>query len=109
MQRGGIIGLGLGRLGDLTRRIALKAHDIPISVDGNGAWRDNVFVGRLWCTIKFEQFYLRAYDSAQGARRLIACYLDLYNRRHPHWSLDGRTPDKAYFEYESMPPIRSAA
>jgi putative transposase len=87
----------------------LQANDIKISMDGKGAWRDNVFVERLWRTIKYEEVYLRAYDSVTDARTSIGRYLDLYNRRRPHSSLDDRTPDDAYFRHESMPPIRLAA
>jgi putative transposase len=87
----------------------LAKHAIRISMDGKGAWRDNVFVERLWRTVKYEEVYLRAYDSVSGARASIGRYLDLYNRRRPHSSLDGQTPDQAYFGHESMLPIRLAA
>ncbi len=87
----------------------LARNDIRISMDGKGAWRDNVFVERLWRTIKYEEVYLRAYDSVSDARQSIGRYLDLYNRRRPHSSLDGQTPDQAYWGHDSMPPIRSAA
>ena len=66
-------------------------------MDGKGAWRDNVFVERLWRSVKYEEVYLRAYDSVSDARASIGRYLDLYNRRRPHSSLDGMTPDQAYF------------
>src|SRR6185312_15874763 len=72
---------------------------IAISMDGKGAWRDNVFVERLWRTIKYEEVYLRAYDSVSDARASIGRYLDFYNARRPHSSLDGATPDQAYFGY----------
>ena len=87
----------------------LTAQEIRISMDGKGAWRDNVFVERLWRTIKYEEVYLHAYESVSTARAGIGRYLDLYNRRRPHSSLDGMTPDRAYFGPESMPPIRLAA
>jgi putative transposase len=87
----------------------LAKADIRISMDGKGAWRDNVFVERLWRSVKYEEVYLRAYDSVSDARQSIGRYLDLYNRRRPHSSLDGRTPDQAYFRHESLLPIRSAA
>jgi putative transposase len=86
----------------------LAKHEIRISMDGKGAWRDNVFVERLWRTIKYEEVYLRAYDSVSDARQSIGGYLDLYNRRRPHSSLDGRTPDQAYFGHRTMLPIRLA-
>ena len=87
----------------------LAKNDIRISMDGKGAWRDNVFVERLWRTIKYEEVYLHAYESVSEARGGIGRYLDLYNHRRPHSSLDGRTPDDAYFGQDSMPPIRLAA
>ena len=67
---------------------------IAISMDGKGAWRDNVFVERLWRTVKYEEVYLRAYDSVSEARASIAKYLAFYNQGRPHSSLDGRTPDE---------------
>ncbi len=87
----------------------LAKHDIAISMDGKGAWRDNVFVERLWRSVKYEEVYLHAYDSVSAARDGIGSYLALYNRRRPHSALDGRTPDDAYFTQSSTPPIRTAA
>ena len=87
----------------------LAAHEIKISMDGKGAWRDNVFVERLWRSVKYEEVYLRAYDSVSAARASIGRYLDLYNRRRPHSSLDDQTPDQAYFETQSTQPVRLAA
>jgi len=84
----------------------LTGNDIAISMDGKGAWRDNVFVERLWRSIKYEEVYLRAYDSVGEARQSIGRYLDFYNGRRPHSSLDGMTPDQAYF---TELPIRMAA
>jgi len=84
----------------------LADNGIAISMDGRGAWRDNVFVERLWRSIKYEEVYLRAYDSVGDARTSIGRYLDFYNHRRPHSSLDGTTPDRAYFE---PLPIRMAA
>jgi len=74
----------------------LLKHGIAISMDGRGAWRDNVFVERLWRSVKYEEVYLRAYDSVGEARASLGRYLDFYNRRRPHSSLDARTPEKAY-------------
>lgn len=76
----------------------LVKNAIAISMDGKGAWRDNVFVERLWRSVKYEEVYLRAYDSVGEARASIGRYFDFYNRRRPHSSLDRRTPDEAYFE-----------
>ena len=84
----------------------LASNGIAISMDGKGAWRDNVFVERLWRSIKYEEVYLRAYDTVSAARDSIGRYLDFYNRLRPHSSLDGGTPDQAYF---NPPPIRMAA
>jgi putative transposase len=66
-------------------------------MDGKGAWRDNVFVEWLWRSVKYEEVYLSAYDSVSEARKSIGRYLDFYNGRRPHPSLDRRTPDQAYF------------
>lgn len=75
----------------------LKAHGVQISMDGKGRWVDNVFVERLWRSVKYEHVYLHAYDSVAEARRQLADYLDFYNSARPHSSLDGQTPDTAYF------------
>ena len=84
----------------------LANNGIAISMDGKGAWRDNVFVERLWRSVKYEEAYLRAYDSVTEARVSIGRYLDFYNGRRPHSSLDGTTPDHAYF---TPLPLRLAA
>ena len=64
-------------------------------MDGRGAWRDNVFVERLWRSVKYEEVYLRAYDSVSDARVSIGRYLNFYNSRRPHSSLGARTPERA--------------
>src|SRR6478752_6418435 len=84
----------------------LADNGIAISMDGQGAWRDNVFVERLWRSVKYEEVYLRAYDSVSDARNSIGRYLDFYNTRRPHSSLDGMTPDRAYCK---PLPLRLAA
>ena len=84
----------------------LTDNGIAISMDGKGAWRDNVFVERLWRSVKYEEVYLRAYDSVSEARASIGRYLNFYNGRRPHSSLDGATPDQAYF---NSLPLRLAA
>ena len=81
----------------------LLEHGVAISMDGKGAWRDNVFVERLWRSVKYEEVYLRAYDSVSEARASIARYLAFYNERRPHSSLDRRTPDEAYFGAQTIP------
>ena len=84
----------------------LLENAIAISMDGRGAWRDNVFVERLWRSVKYEEVYLRAYDSVGEARASIGRYLEFYNRKRPHSSLDARTPDRAYFN--SLPLVAAA-
>jgi putative transposase len=76
-------------------------------MDGKGAWRDNVFVERLWRTIKYEEVYLRAYADVPVARAAIGKYLTFYNSKRPHSSLDRKTPDQAYFN--ALQPIPAAA
>jgi putative transposase len=76
----------------------LQANGIRISMDGKGCWRDNVFVERLWRTIKYEQVYLHAYGSMDDAKTHLKEYLEFYNSVRPHQSLDERTPDAVYFE-----------
>jgi len=75
----------------------LKSHDIRISMDGKGCWRDNVFVERLWKSVKYEEVYLKAYDSVADAKASLGKYLRFYNERRPHRSLGGLTPDATYF------------
>jgi putative transposase len=85
----------------------LLRNEIEISMDGRGAWRDNVFVERLWRSVKYEEVYLHAYENVAEARASIGRYLTFYNARRPHQSLDRRTPDRAYFN--SPMPIPAAA
>ena len=75
----------------------LKDHDIKISMDGKGAWRDNVFVERLWRSVKYEEVYLHAYGSTSDARAGLDRYFRFYNGRRPHSSLGRKTPDEIYF------------
>ena len=76
----------------------LADNAIRISMDGKGAWRDNVLVERLWRSVKYEEVYLKAYESVAEARASIGRYLDFYNRKRRHSSLGARTPDQAYFD-----------
>lgn len=85
----------------------LKKAEIAISMDGKGAWRDNVFVERLWRSIKYEEVYLHAYKTVSEARAGIGRYLTFYNTRRPHSSLDRQTPDQAYFN--ALTPMMVAA
>jgi putative transposase len=75
----------------------LNAHDIKISMDGKGRWIDNVFVERLWKSVKYEHVYLHAYESVGEAKQQLTSYFRFYNSRRPHSSLGGITPDTAYF------------
>jgi putative transposase len=77
------------------------------SMDGKGCWRDNVFVERLWRSVKYEEVYLKAYDSVSAARQGLEAYIDFYNSRRPHQSHDGRTPDMIYFA--TLQPLADAA
>ncbi|CAH0498210.1 IS3 family transposase ISKpn11 [Novosphingobium sp. CECT 9465] len=76
----------------------LRREEIAISMDGRGAWRDNVVVERLWRSVKYEEVYLRAYAAVSEARASIGRYLTFYNARRPHSSLAAKTPDQAYFD-----------
>lgn len=75
----------------------LQANGIAISMDGKGCWRDNVFVERLWRSVKYEEVYLKAYDSVGEAKAHLGAYLRFYNTRRPHRALDGQSPDAVYF------------
>ena len=81
----------------------LQDHGIAISMDGKGCWRDNIFVERLWRSIKYEEVYLHAYASVSEARTGLGRYLTQYNTARPHSSLADRTPDEAYFTPLSLP------
>jgi putative transposase len=76
----------------------LQNHGISISMDGKGRWVDNVFVERLWRSVKYEDVYLRAYETPAQLRRGLARYFDFYNARRRHSALDRRTPDAVYFD-----------
>jgi len=86
---------------------AVQSRGIRLSMDGKGSWRDNVFVERVWRSIKYEEVYLKAYESVSQARQSIGAYIQLYNQRRPHSSLADQTPDEAYFA--TLPAIKSAA
>lgn len=85
---------------------ALKALGIRISMDGKGRWIDNVFVERLWRSVKYEEVYLKAYDSMKEARESLGQYFDFYNRTRRHQSLDYKTPDEVH---QGHPPEKLAA
>lgn len=85
----------------------LNNHGIQISMDGKGCWRDNVFVERLWKSIKYEEVYLHAYETIGAAQQGLERYLTFYNRQRPHRALDGQTPDQVY--YDHLPTRLTAA
>ncbi len=82
----------------------LKDHGIQISMDGAGRWRDNVFVERLWRSLKYEEVYLHAYETVSNAHQGVARYVTFYNQIRPHRALDGRTPDRVYWENQPARP-----
>ena len=84
----------------------LEAAGVRVSMDGRGCWRDNVFVERLWRSIKYEEVYLHGYESVTAAREGIGRYVGFYNERRPHSALDGATPDTVYFN--SLPVALAA-
>ena len=85
----------------------LRNHGIRISMDGKVCWRDNVFVERLWRTIKYDEVYLKAYESVSHAKTNLGAFITLYNSRRPHQAFAGRTPDMVYFA--GLPQEKSAA
>jgi len=86
---------------------AVKDKGCQLSMDGRGSWRDNVFVERLWKSVKYECVYLHAYDTVSEAKESIRQYLEWYNQDRPHSSLDRQTPDKAYTSM--LPLVKKAA
>ena len=85
----------------------LRRHGIAISMDGRGCWRDNVFVERLWKSIKYEDVYLKTYETVSAVRTGLAAYIDFYNTRRPHSAHRGRTPEEVY--YATLPTSRLVA
>ena len=81
----------------------LKQNGIAISMDGKGCWRDNVFVERLWRSVKYEEVYLHAYDSVSEARQGLNRYFTFYNQGRPHTALDNKTPEEFYVEQLPVP------
>ena len=84
----------------------LKTHQIQISMDGKGCWRDNVFVERLWRSVKYEEVYLKAYETVSQARESLGQYFRFYNSRRPHSRLADATPDQ--FCFDSLPLPKAA-
>jgi putative transposase len=94
----GILNINQGSQFTSTAFVGLvQQHDIALSMDGQGAWRDNLFVERLWKSVKYDEVYLHAYDSVAEAHQGLVRYFTFYNEGRPHSALDGRTPDMVYF------------
>lgn len=81
----------------------LADHRVPISMDGRRRWVDNVFIERLWRSVKYEEIYLKAYDNGIQARQSLDVYFRYYNQRRRHQSLDRTTPDQMYYDNEPLP------
>ncbi len=77
----------------------LKREDIQIRMDGKGRWVDNVFIERLWRSVKYEEVYLKAYEDIRAARTSLARYFEFYNTDRRHQSLDRQTPDNVYYQH----------
>jgi putative transposase len=75
----------------------LTGHGVQVSMDGRGRWLDNVFIERLWRSVKHEEVYLKAYENLTEARRELGAYFEFYNRRRWHQGLSDRTPDEVYW------------
>ena len=87
----------------------LKAAGVRISMDGKGRWIDNVFIERLWRSVKYEDIYLRAYENGRDLQSGLTRYFDFYNRRRIHQSHDYQTPDKIYYATNLGAPMAIAA
>jgi putative transposase len=75
----------------------LRSHSVAISMDGRGRWMDNVFIERLWRSVKYEEVYLKGYENIPEARKELTAYFDFYNKRRRHQGLENRTPDDVYW------------
>jgi putative transposase len=84
----------------------LKKHDIGISMDGQGRWMDNVFIERLWKSVKYQDVYLKAYCSISEVRKVLTTWFDRYNTRRRHQGLDERTLDEVY--WSTLPEVKDA-
>jgi len=85
----------------------LRDHDVEISMDGRSRWLDNVFIERLWRSVKHDDVYLKAYETLAEARRELGAYFDFYNHRRRHQGLGDRTPDEVYSS--TLRPQQAAA
>jgi putative transposase len=84
----------------------LMQHNIRISMDGKGRWLDNIFIERFWKTLKYQEVYLKAYESISYARKELKQFFDRYNTWRPHQGLADRTPDEAY--WDTLPGVKDA-
>ena len=85
----------------------LKSNDIKISMDGKGRWVDNVFIERLWRSLKYEEVYLNAFETPMVARKSIDIWMNFYNQQRTHQSLDRNTPDEVYFNSNKVKKLAS--
>jgi len=85
----------------------LSSNDIAISMDGKGRWMDNVFIERLWKSVKYEDIYLKSYSSMAEVRNGLASYFKFYNEKRWHNNFDRKTPSMVY--YNSLPEKQAAA
>jgi putative transposase len=81
----------------------LENHAIQISMDGKGSYRDNIFVERLWRTVKYEHLYTRAFDNVKAVRDSLGTWFAWYNRERFHQGLNDLTPDEVYYQYRAIP------
>jgi len=84
-------------------------RDIRLRTDGKGRWIDNVFIERLWRSVKYEDIYLRAYENGRDLQAGLTRYFDFYNRRRIHQSHDYQTPDEIYYATDAGEPLAIAA
>ena len=84
----------------------LKNNNIHIGMDGKGRWRDNIFIERLWKTVKYEEVYIKAYESISHAKKELKKFFERYNTWRPHQGLAERTPDEVY--YRTLPEVKDA-
>ncbi len=85
----------------------LKSNDIQISMDGKGRWVDNVIIERFWRSLKYNEVYLKAYETPMEARKSIDKWINFYNQELPHQSLDRKTPDEVYFSSGQVKKLAS--
>ena len=85
----------------------LISKGVKISMDGKGSWKDNVFIERFWKTVKYEEVYLKGYESLSAARKGLKAYIEFYNQERRHQGLDSKTPDEVY--WSTVPGIQVAA